>query len=136
MLSADFPAATPMPPLFWRLSAENRRVSRFAVLGRLRVGEYSAVRRGELRAFLEAELLDSVPDLVPVEPEQRGRLRLVSAGPAERLLYEVTFERFEVHSVRRQLKTRFHLAPRRQQGEISFVEPIGFNEQHRALDRV
>ena len=60
---------------------------------RIRIRRQSRALRG-----LKTELLNAVPDLVAIEPEQFRRLRLVSAASLEGLLQHLSLDLFEVHA--------------------------------------
>src|SRR5262245_47770759 len=61
----------------------------------------------ESRRYGQTELLDTIPDLIAVQPEQRSRPRLVPVAPLERLDHEAALELLEVESRRGQLDAVF-----------------------------
>src|SRR4051794_11967889 len=86
---------------------------------------------------LEPKFLDTIADLIAIQPEQRGGLRLVPSSAIERLDDKRPFELFEIQSAGRQL---YRLAEPHGDGaagrKIVRVEHRPVRQQHRALDRI
>src|SRR4249919_2903809 len=83
----------------------------------------------------EAELLDAVPHLVAIDAEELPRLRLIPAGSLERLDKQLPFDLVEADALGRQFEFggRDRSCQRR---EVTWLEPLVLDEQHRPLDRV
>src|SRR5688572_14238938 len=89
------------------------------------------------RGAFELELLDSIPNLIAIEPEHRGGPGLDPAAALERLDDQRTFELLEVDPLRRKLNP-FGQFGRRASGqrEVPVRQLVALGEQHRPLDRV
>ena len=59
-----------------------------------------------MRRRAETELLDAVPHLVAIEPEELGRVRLVAAGPFQCLHQQLALDVVETDASWRQAELR------------------------------
>src|SRR5205823_11554497 len=84
----------------------------------------------------ELELLDAVANLIAIEPEQRGRARLVPAAALERLHHKRALELLELDAVRRQLHALGQPNAGAGERKVFIAELLALGEQHRALDGV
>jgi hypothetical protein len=53
---------------------------------------------------VQTELLDAIPHLIPVDPEEPAGVRLVARSPVKCLYDELTLDVLEAHAFRRQLE--------------------------------
>src|SRR5579871_1693061 len=98
------------------------------------------VKRPNLLALPQPELLQPVADLIPVHAEQRRGAGLIAAGPLEGLDDELLLERFEVQPLGRQVKwPAAGPGPRAgdlQRLEVSRFERVLFAQEDGALHEV
>src|SRR5688500_12176331 len=87
-------------------------------------------------AHCEPELLDAVPNLIAVEAEQGGGLRLVPSRTFESLNDQTAFEGFELDALCGKLEICAGSDCRGQRREVLGLEPLRIRKQHRALDDI
>src|SRR6185503_6356682 len=98
---------------------------------------FSLDTRGSLSAPLtsrrcrQAELLDAVPDLIPVQAKEGRCTRLVAGTPAQGLNHQVLLQLLEIEAGRRQLDVASLAACLGQTGEIAGLQPVAVRQQHR-----
>src|SRR5262245_46340573 len=112
----------------------------FSGSSRRRVGTFPQRReilRGVSEGFFELELLDAITDLIAIETEERGGLRLIPAAALQRLDDQGAFELLEIDAVRRQADRHAEFVPTLlDDRKMVQRQLVALGEQHGALDAV
>ena len=85
--------------------------------------------------FRQAELLNAIPNLIAIDPEQVSGLRLIASGALQRLNHQLTLHGLEVDNLRRKAE-RCRCRRFRQRGEVLDAKQTMIGEQHRPFDRI
>ncbi len=90
--------------------------------------------------LLQTEFLHPVPNLIPMQPEQRRGPRLVAVGALERLRHQHLFDVIEIHAVRRKRKARPDELPSRRDvcrlSKSDRLQRLALRQQNSPLDEI
>src|SRR5262245_27594951 len=96
---------------------------------------FVTIRLCRSRAF-ELELFDAIPDLIPIETEERRSACLVPGASFERLHHERAFELLEIDALRGQFDALAQTRRRRHDRKLIGGQQLAVDEQHRPLHGV
>ena len=84
----------------------------------------------------KAELLDPIPDLVTIDPQQLAGVRLVPRRAFERLDDQLSLDIFQIDALRRQPEHPSRRRLSRERRKILRRQPLAIDEKHGALNRI